>query len=303
MRQVNIIFERKDYDLALFYLKRYDSLFRRFPDHMSVYHLIKAICLRHEKTYDSAVHHSYKYLNQFGDKNSYNTNTIYIFDNLANIYYSKNKSDSALKYSNLTLEKYKEVEKEKRNTSIKIHAIELEEFKKLNQKLIQENEKSNISKYIIIFSSIFIFIVLLLSKGKKLKSYTDSKKRDVDNITKAKILKGLSDFEVSELFLDSNFTINSLAEYLETNSTYLSIVINNNKEKSFKQYIAELRINYVIERLKKDRKFTKYSIAAIADEVGYTNASSFTRVFKKQTGKTPSEFIKSIGVNTSSRLP
>ena len=222
---------------------------------------------------------------------------------LANIYYSKNKSDSALKYSNLTLEKYKEVEKEKRNTSIKIHAIELEEFKKLNQKLIQENEKSNISKYIIIFSSIFIFIVLLLSKGKKLKSYTDSKKRDVDNITKAKILKGLSDFEVSELFLDSNFTINSLAEYLETNSTYLSIVINNNKEKSFKQYIAELRINYVIERLKKDRKFTKYSIAAIADEVGYTNASSFTRVFKKQSGKTPSEFIKSIGVNTSSRLP
>ena len=144
---------------------------------------------------------------------------------------------------------------------------------------------------------------MLLSKGKKLKSYTDSKKRDVDNITKAKILKGLSDFEVSELFLDSNFTINSLAEYLETNSTYLSIVINNNKEKSFKQYIAELRINYVIERLKKDRKFTKYSIAAIADEVGYTNASSFTRVFKKQTGKTPSEFIKSIGVNTSSRLP
>ena len=37
-----------------------------------------------------------------------------------------------------------------------------------------------------------------------------------------------------------------------------------------------------------------YSIQALAEELGYTNASAFTRAFKKQIGVTPSVFLKSL---------
>jgi AraC-like DNA-binding protein len=301
MRQVNILSEKKDYELALFYLNRYDSLFRKYPNYMSSYHYTKAIAFKHLKKYDSAIFHSQKYLSSIGDKNVNSELTIYTLDNLASIYYEQNKSDSALKYSNLTLKKYKEIEEKKRKTSIKIHADELDEIKRFNEKLIQNSEESNLFEYSIIVIILLTSSIILFYKNKRVKSKEKKKRKDIDTNLRERILIGLSDFELSELFLDSKFTINLLAEHLETNSTYLSTIINNDKEKTFKQYLAELRINYAIQKLKNDRKFIKYSISAIAEEVGYTNASAFTRIFKKQTGKTPSEFIKLINLENSTK--
>ena len=71
-------------------------------------------------------------------------------------------------------------------------------------------------------------------------------------------------------------------------------MIFKNKNISFKQYLLELRINYLTERLKTDRKLKKYTIQSLAEEIGYTNASAFTRAFKKHVGVTPSNYIKSL---------
>ncbi len=294
MRQINVIFEKKDYELTLFYLKRYDSLFRKKTHYLSTYYYLKAISFRHEKKYDSAIYYSKKYANLFNAKKTHNKYAIYIYDNLAQTYNIKNKKDSALKYSNLTLNKFKETEENKRNTSIKVHAVELEEFKQLNQKLLEKTETSNLYKTITICLLALIIIIVLIVQKKKPKTITNKKKRVIDNKIESRIIEGLIKFENSDVFLKTDFTINTLAEFLETNSTYLSTIINKHKKKTFKQYLAELRINYTIHKLKTDQKFIKYSIAAIANEVGYTNASAFTRIFKKQIGKTPSEFIKSV---------
>lgn len=256
---------------------------------------------KNQGKYDSAIYHSQKYLSSFEDKQAFNKFSIYILDNLANIYYSKNIPDSALKYSNLTLEKYKEFEEKKRKTFIKIHADELDDIKRMNEKLIQNSEESNLFEYSIIVMIPLSSSILLYIKNKRVKPKEKKKRKDIDGNLRERILRGLSDFELSEIFLESEFTINSLAEYLETNTTYLSTVINNDKKKSFKQYLAELRINYAIQKLKNDRKFIKYSISSIVAEVGYTNASAFARIFKKQTGKTPSEFIKLINLENSAK--
>jgi len=51
---------------------------------------------------------------------------------------------------------------------------------------------------------------------------------------------------------------------------------------------------YTIETLKTNPTFRKYSVKAIAEEVGFGNTDSFTNAFKKKTGITPFYFIKEL---------
>ncbi len=108
------------------------------------------------------------------------------------------------------------------------------------------------------------------------------------------LLKLLSDFEKSNDFNKSDITILRLAEKFNTNSRYLSKVINTYKEKNFNNYINDLRINFVIKRLKNDKLFRNYTIKAISDEVGFGKAESFSKAFYKRTGIYPSFFIKQL---------
>lgn len=98
----------------------------------------------------------------------------------------------------------------------------------------------------------------------------------------------------SQDFLDSNFSIQHFAKSLNTNTSYLSYIINKKYNKSFKEYLTQLRIAYLIDKLQKDKEYKKYTIKSLAEEIGYTNASAFTRAFKKYKGVTPSNFIKEL---------
>lgn len=108
------------------------------------------------------------------------------------------------------------------------------------------------------------------------------------------ILKELEIFENKQLFLKNGITLASLAKNIKTNTAYLSETINNHKGKNFTSYLNDLRIDYVLERLVKDKKFRSYKLPAIAEEIGYNNVQAFAVAFKKKTGTTPSIYIKEI---------
>lgn len=110
----------------------------------------------------------------------------------------------------------------------------------------------------------------------------------------AEILKKLDEFEEKELFLSQDSTLVEVAKKIQTNTTYLSKVINTYKEKSFTSYITDLRVNYAIERLSYDRKFRSFTIDAIAQEIGFKRSESFSKAFKVKTGLYPSYFIKEL---------
>lgn len=107
------------------------------------------------------------------------------------------------------------------------------------------------------------------------------------------ILSQLSKFEVSEKFTKQT-TLGTLAKDLKTNPKYLSKVINWHYQKNFSTYINELRIEYVISKLKEDSKFRNYTIKAMAEEAGFGNTESFSKAFYKNTGISPSYFIKEL---------
>jgi AraC-like DNA-binding protein len=108
------------------------------------------------------------------------------------------------------------------------------------------------------------------------------------------VLLELEKFEIEKIFLDNKITLNSLAKTLNSNSNYLSKIINFYKKKNFSSYISDLRIDFCVNQLKFDKNCRKYSIKAIASEIGFNNAESFSKAFYKKTGLYPSYFIKKL---------
>ena len=65
-------------------------------------------------------------------------------------------------------------------------------------------------------------------------------------------------------------------------------------QKTFSEYTQELRTQYVLKKLIDVPYFRKYTMQAIAEEVGYKDANTFVRVFKKQTGLSPNYYIEKL---------
>jgi len=93
----------------------------------------------------------------------------------------------------------------------------------------------------------------------------------------------------NEVFLTPGITINSLAEMLNTNRQYLSVVINKYYRNNFNKLINEYRIGAAINLFELDRDF-KFTIEYVATETGFKNRTSFIQAFKDHTGLTPSAF-------------
>lgn len=120
---------------------------------------------------------------------------------------------------------------------------------------------------------------------------TESATTSISEEKEKEILAKLEKFEKSEKFRNKNISIALLASQLNTNTTYLSEVINKHKEKNFNSYLNELRINYIIEKIHTDSNYANYKIAFFAEDCGLPY-STFVSVFKNKTGITPSKFLK-----------
>lgn len=105
----------------------------------------------------------------------------------------------------------------------------------------------------------------------------------------AKIMTVMDDEGV---IANPEFSLNMLADSVESNTKYVSQVINDNYGKNFKTLLNERRIRQACLRLSDTTHYGKLTIQAIYEEVGYTNAVSFIRAFKKVNGMTPSEYQK-----------
>ena len=117
-------------------------------------------------------------------------------------------------------------------------------------------------------------------------------KQAIDEELIEKISLGLKKLEQKQTFLEPNFKLAFVAKKLNTNTAYLSQYFNQVMQKTFSEYTQELRIHYVLQKLKDSPYFRKYTLQAIAEEVGYKDAKTLVRVFKKQTGISPNYYIE-----------
>lgn len=106
------------------------------------------------------------------------------------------------------------------------------------------------------------------------------------------LLQKLEKFEMGTKFTNQEMSIAYLASQLDTNTKYLSEVINRQKGKNFNSYINELRVNYIIEKLKTEPVYFNYKVSYLAEESGFSSHSSFATVFKSVTGISPTKFME-----------
>ena len=295
LRIATVLIKRKQYKKALSLVNTFE-LINKSQD----YYFLKSLIFKNLKRSDSSLFYSYKFLNANKTSPSTEKNKIAIFNILANLYNENNKIDSAFKYSELALNKLEKLNKSKTEANKTHFLYDFDQIKKLNNSILT-NEIKNKNKLIILFL-IFVFLFVVIGyyffnkEKKKTIVFNQPQKKDysINLELEQTVLLELEKFEKSKIYLDSTFNINKLAKQLNTNTSYLSSIVNEKKGKTFKQYITELRMNYLITIIQKDSKYKKYTIQALGEEIGYTNASSFSRSFKNFKGLTPSDYLKSL---------
>ncbi len=224
----------------------------------------------------------------------------------SDVKYLSKQMNEAYSTPNLILEKQQIIESLKRNNRIKMGAlIAFSVFIiLLIVILIRNNKKKKVYKkrFQELLDNTNFKTIPLKEKKESVLIKKESKQIDVSEIIVNDILEKLQKFESDKGFLEKNISVTSLSKKFKTNSKYFSKIVNAYKNKSFSNYINELRINYSIEELKLNSKFRKYTIKAIANEIGFNTTEAFSKSFYKTTGIYPSFFIKELE-KTSLRKP
>lgn len=89
----------------------------------------------------------------------------------------------------------------------------------------------------------------------------------------------------------TDFSLGRLAELVDASSKAVSQVINEVYGKNFNNLLTEQRVRQACVRLQDPEQRRRYTIASLAESVGFKSRTNFTTNFKTVTGLTPSQFI------------
>jgi len=131
------------------------------------------------------------------------------------------------------------------------------------------------------------------------------KKSGLDDSAAEEIkIKLLGLIEKEKPYLDSELTLNKLSEMIPVSTHNLSEVINSKLGKTYYDFINEYRVEEFKKKLE-DPSNHNYNLISLAFDSGFNSKTSFNTIFKKTTGKTPSEYKSSImqqdSLSTSTR--
>ena len=244
----------------------------------------------------------------------------FVYDKLVSYYRDKNEKEKQLEYLYKLVRVVRIIDAKRVNIKAKTDKEYLipkllEEKEELIDALNEKNKTSVvITWWILGFLSISIITLLYYFRRQKQFKQRFERLIATQELTKTKnstievdnnvisviiiedILRQLNLFETKNEFLSRDVSLNEVAKSFETNSTYLSKVINLKKDKNFSQYINDLRIDFAIKELEVNKTFRRYTIKAIANECGFKSSESFSKAFYKKFGIYPSYFIKQLEI-------
>ncbi|WP_299241927.1 helix-turn-helix domain-containing protein [uncultured Aquimarina sp.] len=229
----------------------------------------------------------------------------------------KGDNEAVLIYRKLLTDIQKELYQDRNRTKDLLFDKEIVDLKDDNEKLQFSNTRNRAYiRFTIIGVALVSFLLFLYVKKQKTKNKIlfkrileeskkssqttqkqenkEVKKLEINDEKADYILKQLEELEKSLFYLNKDCTLHSTAQLLKTNTTYLSKIINEYKNKSFNNYLNDLRISYAIKQLNKDHKYKSYSVKGISEDLGYKSVNTFNNAFKKVTNLSPSYYLKQI---------
>lgn len=103
--------------------------------------------------------------------------------------------------------------------------------------------------------------------------------------------KILSLIVIEKRYRDKDFSAKVLAKELNTNTRYISAVINSRFKTNFSCLMNEYRIKEALHCMT-DKRFNHMTIEEIGNTVGFANRQSFYASFYRIMGETPNSYRK-----------
>lgn len=129
------------------------------------------------------------------------------------------------------------------------------------------------------------FMDLSISKYQKSSLTESDKQRILENIR--------MEFDKNKYYSENLASLSELAKKIGSSPHHVSQVINEKLNKSFFELLAFYRVEEAKKILAGD-KANKITIEELSEMVGYNSKTAFNNAFRKLSGKTPSDFRKSI---------
>lgn len=140
------------------------------------------------------------------------------------------------------------------------------------------------------FTAIIIWLAIEVLKS-------EAKKDEVSSISKSSPSAELRQkgiwlkkiIKENRYYEDPELSLSSLAEKLDLTTHDLSRIINTVFKKSFTDFINEYRVRDVVSKMQ-DPAYNRLTLLGIAFDSGFNSKTTFSRVFRRLTGKTPGEY-------------
>lgn len=96
----------------------------------------------------------------------------------------------------------------------------------------------------------------------------------------------------ADVVCQQDFNLSKLAKLVDSNTTYVSQVINEKYGTTFSNVLGRIRIKEACRRMNDSENYGNVTIEAIATGVGFKSRTSFVNAFKREVGLMPSEYLK-----------
>ena len=121
-----------------------------------------------------------------------------------------------------------------------------------------------------------------------------SEKLKLNSDTQIALLdKILTIMDDTAVICDPDFSVNKLADLVNSNQKYVSQVINDTLKKNFRSVLNSYRIREAL-RLFSEPDASKYTIESVSIQCGFKSQLTFRNAFKEVTGVNPNFYLKSI---------
>jgi AraC-like DNA-binding protein len=102
--------------------------------------------------------------------------------------------------------------------------------------------------------------------------------------------------QTEKTYTDPELTLSDLAQKINVHPNTLSQIINSVEQKSFYEYINDLRVEE-FKKLIAIPHNQKFTLLSLAFESGFNSKTAFNRNFKKATNLSPTEYLKQANIN------
>lgn len=156
--------------------------------------------------------------------------------------------------------------------------------------ILEEKKGDSCDEYLSLYLSVYNEAILITDISqlfsyikKTYKSCCNRNCEDKEKIHPA--VKKVMDY-ISNNYMKSDFAIDDISTMIGINYNYLCTIFKKNLNITINEYINDYRMSKALELI----NIGDYNISEIAESVGFSNVSYFTRCFKKKFSVSPSKF-------------